>query len=278
MKVLVTGSSGMVGSALCSFLKKHGHEVKALVRGFLDPNALEGADVVVHLAGESLSKGFWTHKKKEKIYQSRYIGTKQLVEALEKLKSPPKVFISASAVGYYQEKVGRIGEDALAGNSFLSQVCKAWEEAAVAWHHPNTRVAIARLGYILSRNGGLLQALKPVFSLGLGAVMGGEQYMPWVALEDVVLALYHIMQVDELTGAVNIVSPHPVTQTVFSKLLAKVLHRPCLLKIPRCLILGEKMRALLLPSLEVYPDKLQKSGFAFTYTTLEQTLKHELFK
>jgi len=279
MRIFVTGSSGLIGKALCRFLETKGHQVQGLKRNNSNLDVLEGADALIHLAGENLSKGLWTKNKKKKIYDSRIEGTKSLVQGLAHLQNPPKVFIAASAVGYYKEQKGSIDENSLPGNSFLSLVCKDWEEASQRWDHPLTRVVIARFGYVLSKEGGLLQALKPVFSLGLGAVMGGgEQFMPWVDIEDLVRALEFILEHKEIEGPVNITAPNPVTNRKFSKVLAKILRRPCFFSIPKWLILGEKMKSLILPSLEVYPTKLQKNGFQFLFNQIEESLTHQLFE
>ena len=279
MRIFVTGSSGLVGKALCRFLETKGHQVQGLKRNNSSLNALEGADAVIHLAGENLSKGLWTKNKKKKIYDSRIEGTRSLVRGLANLQNPPKVLIAASAVGYYKEQKGPIDENGMAGNSFLSSVCKDWEEASQRWDHPLTRVVIARFGYVLSKEGGLLQALKPIFSLGLGAVMGGgEQFMPWIDIEDLVRSLEFILEHKEIEGPVNITAPNPVTNNKFSKVLAKILGRPCFFFIPKWLIIGEKMKSLLLPSLEVYPTKLQKNGFHFLFSQIEDSLTHQLFE
>lgn len=289
MRVLITGSSGLVGNALSSFLQDRGDVVGKLVRKktgginevFWNPKTQEGEtslfegwDVVIHLAGESLSKGFWTQEKKRKIKESRIVGTANLVKILDHCKNPPKVFISASAVGYYGDREGGITEESSPGEGFLADVCLGWEKAAQDFKNPKTRVVNARFGYVLSAKGGLLKIMKSLFLLGLGGKMGtGKQFMPWVALEDLVRALYHIIEKQELIGPVNIVSPEPVKQEVFAKTLAKVLHRPCFFSIPKELLLGAKAKALILPSLEVYPVKLLKTGFVFTFPSLLQFLQ-----
>lgn len=279
MRVLITGSSGLIGKALSLFLTKNGHQVEKLRLANLDAADLEGIDALVHLAGESLSKGLWTSFKKKKIYESRVFGTKTLVQALEKLKNPPKVFIAASAVGYYAEQEGQIEENSPSGSSFLSIVCQDWEKASQNWDHPHTRVVVCRFGYVLSKDGGLLQALKGIFLAGLGAVMGGgRQFMPWVDMHDLVRALEYVMLKEAIKGPVNVVAPYPVRQEDFARVLARLLRRPCIFSVPKWLILGEKMKSLLLPSLQVYPVKLQKSGFHFLYTDLEESLSHQLLE
>ncbi|MBS0627784.1 MAG: TIGR01777 family oxidoreductase [Verrucomicrobia bacterium] len=292
MKILITGATGLIGNALSSFLEQKGAVIGKVVRkktgkagevlwnletGEGDIKLFEGWDVVIHLAGESLSKGFWTQEKKRKIKESRAAGTSNLVKILDDCKNPPKIFISASAVGYYGNYEGEITEESSPGEGFLSEVCLEWEKAAKSLKNPKTRVVIARFGYVLSTKGGLLKIMKSLFLLGLGGKMGtGKQFMPWVAIDDLVRALYHIIEKEEIRGPVNIVSPEPVRQEVFAKTLAKVLHRPCFFSIPKFLLVGSKAKALILPSLEVYPLKLLKTGFVFTFPNISIALRKML--
>lgn len=278
-KILVTGGSGFLGSFLVSFLQTEGYFVEPLNResyskGSLNSNLLEGCYAVIHLAGESLSKGFWTAKKKEKILRSRVDGTQNLVKLLAQLQNPPKVFISASAVGYYGDSEKELTEESGPGKDFLAAVCQKWEQAAIPLDELGVRVVLARFGYILSSKGGMLKALLPLFRLGLGGRIGnGLQYMPWIALEDVGRSLCHILENPELKGPVNIVAPNPVMQECFAKTLAHVLKRPCFLSIPKWACLGEKAKALMLPSFKVSPVKLQKTGFVFRFPTLKDAFR-----
>ncbi|MES2198993.1 MAG: TIGR01777 family oxidoreductase [Chlamydiota bacterium] len=290
MKILITGASGLVGSALSLFLEEMGHLVGKVVRekkgegnqilwnpmtGEGEVDLFEGWDVVVHLAGESLSKGLWTKNKKKRILDSRVVGTRNLVKILDSCKSPPKVFISASAIGFYGSQEGRITEETSSGEGFLSKVCVEWERAAEGWKNQKTRKVVARFGFILSSKGGFFKVMKSLFSWGLGGKMGtGQQFISWITVDDLVKALYHIVEKEDLEGAVNMVSPKPVTQGVFALTLAKVLHRPCFFSIPKCFLLGEKAKELILPSLKVYPVKLQKSGFIFQHQDLMQALRY----
>jgi uncharacterized protein (TIGR01777 family) len=289
LRLLITGSSGFVGTSLVRFLRAGGHEVVHLHRGksfnhhsiSWDANRgvslledLEGFDAVIHLAGENLAKGFWTLSKKKKILESRQMGTARLVSLLKELEHPPKVFLSASAVGYYENSDVPLTEDSLPGTSFLSQVCQAWEGASKPLESIGTRVVHARFGIILSPRGGILQAILPLFRLGLGGKIGnGKQKMPWVSLDDVVGSLYHILFKEEMHGAVNVVSPFPVSQEVFARTLAEVLHKPCWLHIPRYFLFGEKVEALLLVSQEVVPFRLLQSGFVFGDPELQKALQ-----
>lgn len=272
--ILVTGASGLVGSALTAFLEEKGHVVLPYTRQIsMD---LEGFDVVVHLAGESISSGFWTKTKKKKIWESRVEGTKKLVSALNVLKKPPKLFISASAVGYYASSDAAQNEESPPGSGFLSSLCLEWEKASSCFIGRSIQV---RFGYILSSKGGILKALLPLFRLGLGGKMGsGKQFFPWVALEDVVRALYYIMEEETIKTPVNIVSPSPMPQEEFAKLLAKALRRPSFFSIPKWLLLGEKARELILPSLCILPCRLEKSGFIFSYKMLSEFFQEKLQK
>ena len=272
-KVLITGSSGFVGSFLLLFLRKEGY----LVQPFTKESCEEGCYAVIHLAGESLSKGCWTKKKKEEILRSRVEGTEELTRFLSKLQNPPKVFISASAVGYYGDSEKQLTEESNAGSGFLATVCQKWEKAALFLEKAEVRVVLARFGYILSSRGGMLKALLPIFRLGLGGKMGsGLQFVPWVALEDVARSFCHILTEESVNGPVNIVSPNPVTQEYFAKTLAHFVKRPAFFAIPKWMLLGEKAKSLLLPSLKVLPVKLQKTGFVFRFSTLEKVLEFNL--
>ena len=286
-RVLVTGASGFLGSFLVSFLPKEGYFVEPLKResyilagDLLSKESLEGCYAVIHLAGESLSRGFWTKKKREEILKSRVEGTQKLTKLLSQLKNPPKVFISASAVGYYGDREEALTEESEAGSDFLSCVCQKWEQAAASncLEEKGVRVVFARFGYILSCKGGMLKALRLVFRFGLGGRIGsGLQFMPWIALEDVGRSLCHILETPVLKGPVNIVSPNPVTQIVFAKTLSSLLKRPCFFGIPKWALLGKKAKALMLPSLKVFPLKLEETGFTFQFSSLKEALRFNLF-
>ena len=295
MRILVTGSSGLVGSALAPFLTTGGHSVTRLARqaesahtgtiswspqtGVADLGALEGLDAVVHLAGESIASGRWTPQKKAAIRDSRVQGTRLLCEALAKLKQPPKVLVSASAIGYYGDRGDeRLWENSAYGQDFLAGVCRDWEAATAAAR--GIRVVNLRFGMVLSLAGGALAKMLPPFQLGAGGVMGdGRQYMSWVALDDAIGAIHHAMFADTLQGPVNVVAPEPVTNRAFTQTLGRVLKRPALAPLPAPaarLMFGEMADALLLSSARVEPRKLQDAGYPFRHPTLEDALRHVL--
>ena len=297
MKILISGSSGLIGSALTSCFKERGHEVVRLVRNeslmsddaiLWDPEhrelrleEFEGFDVVINLAGENIASGRWTDKKKQKIRDSRIFGTHMLAELLACLKSPPKVFISASAIGYYGDRSEEVMiESSSPGKGFLPDVCQKWEEAANAAANAGIRVVNLRIGVVLSVNGGALQKMLVPFKLGLGGIVGsGKQYMSWVSIEDIIGIVLHLINEESISGPVNAVSPSSETNYRFTKTLGKVLKRPTLFPLPAFvakLMLGEMAEELLLSSTRVVPKVLQDSGYSFLYPELESALKHLL--
>lgn len=299
MKILISGGSGMVGKELISLLEERGHEIFKLVRSqeqaqkpkniFWDPELgilneldLVGFDAVIHLAGENIANKRWTEKQKEKIKNSRVQSTKLLSNAIAKLKKPPQVFISASAIGFYGDRPNEVLPEHLppqVGN-FLSDTCVAWEEACKPAVEANIRVVNTRFGIILSRKGGALAKLLLPFQLGLGGIIGnGKQIMSWISLDDVVFAINYLLNDNEISGPVNFVTPLPVTNKEFTKTLGKVLWRPTIFPLPSFiakLIFGEMADALLLSSLNVKSKKLQQSNFTFAYPDLEAALRHLL--
>lgn len=297
MRILVSGAAGLVGTALLPALSAQGHEPARLVRGpaaegfgptvrwdpgrgAIDVPALSGYDAVVHLAGESIV-GRWDAAKKQRIRDSRVAGTRVLVEALAKLAKPPKVFVSASASGYY----GHRGQEMLTERSapaqdFLGQVCREWEAAAAPLAAKGVRVVPLRFGIILSPQGGALKALLLPFRLGLGGVVGaGTQYWSWITLEDVVGVILHALAHETLQGPVNAVSPTPATNREFTAALGHALKRPTIFPLPACVaraVLGEMADALLLASARLVPKKLQDTGYAFQHPELAAALRHLL--
>jgi uncharacterized protein len=296
MNILVTGASGLIGSALVSVLGAAGHDVIRLVRtqpkpgekaahwdplaGAIDVSGLQGVEAVVHLAGENIAER-WTAAKKAKIRDSRVKGTQVLCEALTGLAPLPKVLVSASAIGYYGDRGAEVlTEDSAPGSGFLAEVCRAWEAATEPAQQRGIRVVRLRFGVVLSAAGGALAKMLPPFRLGLGGVLGsGRQYMSWIALDDVVAAIQHAIVTDPLQGSTNVVAPQPATNQEFTATLGKVLGRPTILPMPAFaarLMFGEMADELLLASARVQPAKLQASGYSFRYPELERAFRHVL--
>lgn len=297
MRVLMTGSSGLVGTALRPRLVGSNHEVRRLRRdakmlddttswnpatGSFADGALDGIDAVVHLAGESIASGRWTAARKNEIRDSRMTGTQQLCRALAKLESPPKVLVAASAIGYYGDRGDELlDESALRGNGFLPEVCRVWEDAVGPARDRGIRVVHLRIGIILTPLGGALKQMLLPFKLGIGGVLGtGSQYMSWIALDDLVDIIMYALADDSLIGPVNAVAPQAVTNRQFTKVLGSVLNRPTILPAPAFvlrLVLGEMAEALLLASTRVEPAVLREAGgFHFSYPDLESALRHVL--
>lgn len=296
MKIVVTGSSGLVGSGLVPFLRaQEVHEVRRLVRapkpnedrtfhwdperGEIDREALEGSDIVIHLSGENVASGYWTAEKKARIRDSRVLSTEFLVETFAKLQSPPKTFLCASATGFYGNRGHEeLTEASPAGTGFLSSVCQEWESKASAAEELGMRVAMLRFGIVLSRSGGALKTMLQPFRFGLGGPIGnGEQWMSWIAIDDVYEAIWHVINNPTLKGPVNFVAPDAVTNRTFSRRLGKALHRPSWLPFPAFMarfLLGEMADEMLLLSEKVRPHALIQAGYLFRYPTLEQAFHH----
>lgn len=297
MKIAITGSTGLVGSALVPFLTTGGHHVTRIVRtstteaetlwnpatGQIDGGRLEGFDAVVHLAGENIAARCWNAEQKARICDSRVQGTKLLCETLAKLQRPPRVLVSASAIGFYGDQGDReLTEESPSGSGFLPEVCQEWEAATEAAKKAGIRVVQLRFGVILSPGGGALAKMLTPFRLGLGGRIGnGRQWMSWIALDDVVGCVHHALATESLRGPVNAVAPRPVTNREFTKTLGKVLWRPTLFPMPGFmarLAFGEMANELLLASTRVLPRALLDSGFRFLYGDLESALRHLLGK
>lgn len=298
MKVLVSGSTGLIGNALIPFLATAGHSVTRLVRsgasresavkwdpilGTIDRDGLEGHDGVVHLAGQNIAAGRWTPRQKKTIRESRAQGTRLLCEALLKLHKPPQTVVSASAVGIYGDRGDEIlDERSLPGKGFLADVCREWESATEPARQHGLRVVNLRFGIVLSANGGALAKMLTPFKFGLGGTIGtGRQYWSWIDLDDVISAILHALTCEQLTGPTNGVAPHPETNYDFTKILGRVLKRPTVVPLPAFaarLTLGQMADELLLASQRVMPRRLEETGFAFRYPELEPALRHSLGK
>lgn len=283
MKIVVTGSSGLIGSALVPFLGSNAHQVFKLHLSEeigKTPISLEGMDAVVHLAGENIM-GRWTKGKKENIWKSRVEGTKLLCETIFNLQNPPRIFISASAIGFYGDRGDEIlTEESLKGNGFLSDVCLGWEESTRMLDSKAIRVANLRFGMVLSIKGGALKQMLSAFKWGLGGKLGsGRQWMSWLAIDDLIHIIDFVLKKGDLQGPLNAVSPFPVTNEEFTQTFGRLLHRPTLMNIPAWVInglLGELGREVLLASERAIPKKLQEAGFSFAYPHLEYALRHLL--
>ena len=289
MKIAVTGSTGLVGSALVPLLTTAGHDVSRLTRpalwdpdsGTIQPAALNGLDAVVHLAGENIAAGRWTSARKARIRDSRVRGTRLIADTLAKVEKPPQVLVSASAIGYYGDRANEIlREDSAPGTGFLADVCRQWEAATDPATRKGIRVVHLRTGIVLSQQGGALGKMLLPFKLGVGGKIGpGTQYWSWIALDDLCSVIVHCIQAAALHGPVNAVSPLPVTNREFTKVLGRVLKRPTIFPLPAIaarLALGEMADALLLASARVEPAKLLASRFIFRHKDLEGTLRQLL--
>jgi uncharacterized protein (TIGR01777 family) len=294
--IVVSGSSGVVGSALIPYLQTQGHKIIRLVRNekqlcigdvCWNPNAgiveaqFEHADVVIHLTGEPIGDTRWTQEKKLSIIDSRVKSTSLLAKTIASMKNPPKLLICASAIGYYGDRgAEELTEASSAGKEFISDVCSRWEESAKQAEEAGVRVVYLRIGVALSPSGGALERTYKPASLGLGTVLGsGEQYLSWVAMDDVLYSMTHIMETESIKGAVNLTAPNPVKWKEYADTLSAVMHRPRFLRVPAWLIkavYGQMGDEVLLASARVYPKKLLESGFTFRYPLLDDALKHLL--
>jgi uncharacterized protein (TIGR01777 family) len=291
MNIAVSGASGFVGSALIPELVHDGHQVMRLVRhapqpgtpelqweatGAPQPALFEGFDAVVHLAGENIA-GRWTAAKKQRIRESRLVGTRQLAESLAAAKKPPRTLVMASAIGYYGDRGDELlKEESGPGRDFLAQVSQDWEAAAAPAERAGVRVVKLRIGVVLAKNGGALPRMLLPFKFGLGGKIGsGRQYWSWIALSDLLGAIRHALANESLRGPVNAVAPEPARNADFTKALGRALHRPTIFPMPAFaarLALGEMAGPLLLSSARVDASKLAASGYNFRHPRLDATL------
>jgi uncharacterized protein len=296
MKVLITGASGLVGKALQRSFSEKGYEMLLASRsdhkaatdikwtvdqGFSEPERLEGLDAVVHLAGESVSGLRWTDEKKKAIKDSRVLGTRSVVDAISRLKARPKVFVAASAIGFYGERGDEeVSESSTAGHGFLADVAKEWEGEARRAEDAGIRTVLLRTGIVLSKDGGALATMLLPFKMGVGGVVGsGKQWMSWISIDDHLAVINFVIENENIRGAVNAVSPNPVTNEEFTKTMGEVLYRPTFIPLPEIavsMLMGEMGDALLLTSTKVLPARLQQAGFEFAFPELKVALEHTL--
>jgi uncharacterized protein (TIGR01777 family) len=296
VKILITGSSGLIGTSLLRSLKTSGNTILSLSRtpgtdGFKwDPAKGEidlpdnvNVDAVIHLAGENIARARWSKAQKELILDSRLKGTRLLVDSIIRLQPRPKTLLSASGVGIYGDRHDvLLDEDDQLGEGFLVNVAHEWEAVTSVALESGMRVANLRMGVVMDKEGGVLKRLLPLFKYGFGAVLGsGNQYMSWITIDDVVKATEYILNNENIKGPVNMVAPNPVTNKEFTKELGIVLQRPTILKIPSWAIqalYGEMGKELLLTSTRALPHRLKSSGFDFQFPYLREGLRHILGK
>lgn len=296
MKILITGASGLIGTALQRSFTDKGHELLLAGRGEPtktnqikwtiedgfreeDMPRLEGLDAVVHLAGESIAGLRWTEDKKKEIRESRVKGTQSLINTLAGLERKPRVLIAASAMGFYGDRGDEIvTETSKPGDNFLAEVAKEWEMESRRAEDSGIRTVLLRTAIVLSKDGGALATMLTPFKFGVGGVVGsGKQWMSWVSLDDVVEIINFAIENENLRGAINVASPNPVTNEEFTKTLGDVLYRPTILPLPEFavnLMFGEMGDTLLLNSTRVEPRRLKDAGYEFKFPNLRSALEN----
>lgn len=293
MKIIISGASGFVGAALVEHLEKRNHDIIKLVRRppihgsterrwdptttDLDPQVVSGADVVINLNGRSISQGRWSATVKQELRSSRLDATRTIVQAITRAESPPPLLINASATGYYGDRENEeLTEDSAPGAGFLADLSRDWEATALEAQSDETRVVLLRLGMILG-DGAALAKMLPPFKLGLGGPMGnGRQWWPWIALDDVIGAIDHVVTNGDINGPVNLVAPQAATSKTFARALGEFLGRPAIVPAPAFavkLALGEMAEALLLSSTKARPMVLEETGYEFKAPTLARAFQ-----
>ena len=297
MKIVISGASGLIGTQLVTSLKSSGHEVVQLVRrsaaagqimwdpksGKLDPASLEGCDAVIHLSGAGIGDKRWSDAYRKEILDSRTATTLLLANTIASLQRKPSVFLSGSAIGIYGARGDeQLTETSAHGTGFLADVCKQWEAAAKPAIDAGVRTVFLRTGIVLSPKGGALKKLLPLFRLGVGGKFGnGKQWQSWISMDDEVASIIHLLTTN-VSGAVNLTAPQPVTNAEFTKVLARVVKRPAIVPVPtfapKILLGGELADALLFTGQRVMPQALTASGYVFKHSTLESALRSLLTK
>jgi uncharacterized protein (TIGR01777 family) len=297
MKIVISGASGLIGTQLVTTLKSSGHEVVQLVRrtagagqimwdpksGKLDPASLEGCDAVIHLSGAGIGDKRWSDAYRKEILDSRTATTLLLANTIASLQRKPSVFLSGSAIGIYGARGDeQLTETSAHGTGFLADVCEQWEAAAKPAIDAGVRTVFLRTGIVLSPTGGALKKLLPLFRLGIGGKFGnGKQWQSWISMDDEVASIIHLLTAN-VSGAVNLTAPQPVTNAEFTKVLARVVKRPAIVPVPtfapKILLGGELADALLFTGQRVMPQALTASGYVFKHSTLESALRSLLTK
>lgn len=299
MKILITGATGFIGKGLLGTLNEKGHEIIVLTRNpdsakiylpvhcevvawnpeqtALPPGSLKGVDAVINLAGEGIADGRWSHDRKRKIIQSRVLSTRRLVDAMSNMKDKPKVFVSASAIGFYGDRGDEpLDETSSKGHGFLSKVCENWEDEIIKARDLGVRTVTLRVGMVLGHDGGALNKMLPPFKLGVGGKLGtGSQWMSWIHVKDMVNMMVHALENSSIDGTYNAVSPNPVRNREFTEILGRVQNRPTIFPVPQFvlkIVLGE-LSELLLGSQRVMAEKIIDTEFQFEYPQLEKALR-----
>ena len=281
MNIMISGSNGLIGGNLKNALTQQGHNIVGLSRDFSKPIDFSDVDVVIHLAGENIAQKRWSEDQKDKIKNSRLIGTKQLSDQLAASEHKPSLFISSSATGYYGDRKDKeLNENSEPGTGFLPEVCVEWENSTKSAENAGIRTVHIRTGIVLSKEGGALKKMLPPFLFGAGGILGdGKQFMSWISIKDEINAILFIINNQTITGAVNLTAPNPVNNYEFTKILGKVIKRPTIAPLPGFIariMFGEMADAILLTGNKVYPKKLIDAGFSFEHSTLDKALESVL--